>query len=40
MKKGDIDFVPCENISIKKWKDRGKNPVNMINDMVQKELTF
>lgn len=33
MKKGDIDFVQYENISITKWKDRGKNPVNMISNM-------
>lgn len=33
MKKGDFDFVQCGDITVTKWKDRGKNPVNLVSNM-------
>lgn len=33
MKKGDLDFVQCGDITVTKWKDRGKNPVNLLSNM-------
>ena len=33
MTKGELDFVQCGDITVTKWKDRGKNPVNLLSNM-------
>lgn len=33
MKKGDIDFVQSGDITVTKWKDRGKKPVVVESNM-------
>jgi len=33
MKKGDLDFVQYGDITVTKWKERGKNPVNLLSNM-------
>lgn len=33
MKKGDIDFVQSGDITVTKWRDRGKNPVCLVSNM-------
>jgi len=33
MQKGDIDYVQCDNISVSKWRDRGRKSVSVISSI-------